>query len=609
MARAYTEEEFKAKCAALYGDKLTVVSLEKIGFTRNILMQCSVHGEVVRHKSEIAMGKGCPKCGNAKGGGTNKYSLKEYEEKARRTNGADYTYLSLEGTTNVKIGCPIHGEVIVNRAKHLLGAGCKKCNRATANDYRRYTIESYTTEASLVHSGKYTYNSLAGLFVIYTCKDHGEVKQNMHNHLRGVQCPKCSSSKGRKTFSEIVARAKEVHGDKYFYKELDRGLLMYVCPKHGEVIQKYADHNKGRGCIKCAREEFGIEQRRTLLEYAEEAKKSERLRNSNLSYLEVDGKNVMYNCASHGTQIQNKFFHLTSSGCPRCVNGASKKVSGFSDKVANWLTSKGISYTEETNLPYAGTKQTADFLLGDLVLELNGNFWHTEDKVGQTKHKDKVELAKSNGYEVLMISDTDWEDNQEAVAQNILYRLGALRTLNAESLTAKQVPQTLAAAFVAKNSVVKGTKANYWYGLYEESVLVSVAGFAKVTRKAHKASRAACKLVCQCASVNVRGSLERLIGCARAELGFTTLWHTVDDRYFSDRPLEACGFVSVMKLPIKYYYTKSGKVVLKSQLQKSYMANNPKMLYYPTLTEKQLAELNGFKRIYDAGKTLWTKTY
>ena len=64
-----------------------------------------------------------------------------------------------------------------------------------------------------------------------------------------------------------------------------------------------------------------------------------------------------------------------------------------------------------------------------------------------------------------------------------------------------------------------------------------------------------------------------------------------------------------MKLPIKHCYTKSGKVVLKSQLQKSYMVNNPKMLYDPTLTERELAELNGFKRLYDAGKTLWTKTY
>ena len=61
------------------------------------------------------------------------------------------------------------------------------------------------------------------------------------------------------TREEFIAKAREVHGDKYDYSKVEyvnnRTKVCIICPEDGEFFQLPGQHLKGHGCIKCGRRE------------------------------------------------------------------------------------------------------------------------------------------------------------------------------------------------------------------------------------------------------------------------------------------------------------------------------------------------------------------
>lgn len=60
----------------------------------------------------------------------------------------------------------------------------------------------------------------------------------------------------RLTTEEFIAKAREVHGERYDYSELvyesTKSKVHIVCPEHGVFLQKLENHMNGCGCPKCA---------------------------------------------------------------------------------------------------------------------------------------------------------------------------------------------------------------------------------------------------------------------------------------------------------------------------------------------------------------------
>lgn len=142
---------------------------------------------------------------------------------------------------------------------------------------RRLTTEDFIEKATLVHSGKYDYSKTVYTRsrdkVIIICPKHGEFEQKASSHLEGCGCPMCqrewsdehkanhmaSSRKSRgMTTAEWIARAKDVHGDKYDYSLTEyvnqKTDVIIICPRHGQFEQKADSHIRGFGCRKCGDE-------------------------------------------------------------------------------------------------------------------------------------------------------------------------------------------------------------------------------------------------------------------------------------------------------------------------------------------------------------------
>lgn len=163
-----------------------------VNMTTKIKIVCPVHGVFEQMPYEHKSGKGCNRCS-----GRAKLTTNDFIKRASVLHNNKYGYNLvnyINGLTKVKIICPIHGIFEQKANGHLNGKGCKKCvgkDKATKD-----VIE----EMNSIHNNKYDYslvkykNAITKIKIV--CKKHGVFHQRPNDHLNGVGCPKCCSSKG-----------------------------------------------------------------------------------------------------------------------------------------------------------------------------------------------------------------------------------------------------------------------------------------------------------------------------------------------------------------------------------------------------------------------------
>jgi len=122
---------------------------------------------------------------------------------------------------------------------------------------RRLTNKEFIEKSKLMHSNKYDYSRVSYLGskakVIILCKQHGAFSQTPNSHLKGRNCPECSSIKS--ATSIFIERANFVHNKKYDYTGITyinaRTKINIKCYIHGEFKQIANNHLKGNGCPIC----------------------------------------------------------------------------------------------------------------------------------------------------------------------------------------------------------------------------------------------------------------------------------------------------------------------------------------------------------------------
>ena len=188
----------------------------------------------------------------------------------------------------------------------------------------RKSQEQFIEEAKKVHNNKYDYskvsyvNSLTKVKI--GCPIHGYFLQKPKYHLKGNGCPICGRSL-KHTNESFIAKAREVHGDKYDYSKVEykcnKQKVIIICPKHGEFLQNAGSHFAGSGCPECYKESKPLTQE----EFIERSKK---LHNNKYDYSLVEYKNcatkVKIICPVHGVFEQQPSGHLQGWGCVKCGN-------------------------------------------------------------------------------------------------------------------------------------------------------------------------------------------------------------------------------------------------------------------------------------------------
>lgn len=290
-------------------------------------------------------------------------------------------------------------------------------------------------------------------------------------------------------------------------------------------------------------------------------------------------------------------------GCPDC----SSNISIAEQEIFDFIASKGLLVEPSNRKLLDG--QEIDIYLPEknLGIEFNGVYWHTE-KMGKDKnyHKNKWELAKNKGIHLIQIWEDEWNSNPQLVKNLLLHKLGITDPKNkvfARKTSIHEINTTEAQNFLNKNHIQGFASASYYLGLKDQTdTLVALLALKRENVNDLNIIRYA-------TSKTVTGGFTRLISYAEKTY-LPDSFITFSDNCVSDGGLYLNnGFTADKELEPDYRYVVNGERKHKFGYRIKRFREDPNLLWGEGLTERELADLNGLDRIWDAGKIRWVKSF
>lgn len=630
--RRTTFEDAVAKSVEVHGNLYTYQSIS-YGSEKSkadIHYVCAEHGDVQQQLSNHLAGYGCKACGYTKRLISEEDRYQQHIEKAKVIHEGKYAYEGFVGESReakLIIRCPSHGVFTQRFINHVnLRQGCAACgiekNRLSALIDR----DSYVEKFSKIHNNKYTYGELiqkvgSNTKIEVICPEHGKYISTTSLHLSGSGCQKCGFHKikegKRKPLGYYIEKASKIHGNNYTYAEVLYGesggnaKLHTVCPEHGEFLVYVNHHISGAGCPSCWEARRGIELRYDFDEYVAKAqiKHKNKYSYTEVAYEKGAVSRVEVTCPKHGKFSLGASDHLNSgNGCAKCAGTISRSQL----EVYEFLKPHCPDLTLEVRLD--SSKKRWDMASKSLkvCVEYDGLIWHSSKFRKAADNIDKYRQAVAAGYRQFVIYSDEWRDKKELVKAHLLQLVhsSSLPKLHGRKLTSSIVSSASASEFLEINHLQGKRPSSQYVGLYLAGKLVAVLGYElRASGRGRLKDTTQLEITRYAASASVRGGFSKLLAYAlKLEPLVTSCYTFSDNRAFTGDMYSKCGFSRAGEVPHSYFYTKGEFRVNKAKLQK---ANASKWSIYPLQegqTERELAELNGYHRVYDCGKVKWQKT-
>ena len=297
---------------------------------------CPEHGLFSQTPNSHLRGSSCPVCANIVRGNKLRKAQDLFILQATEVHGDKYDYSKVkykDSKEDVIIICDVHKEFKQTPSGHLSGSGCLDCGNITSGIKRRKSQEIFIKEAKKIHRDKYDYSKvkyhLGSEKVIIICDVHEEFEQSPSEHLSGRGCKDCGriagAEKRRKSTEQFIEIAREEHGDKYDYSQVNyiKAILKVniKCPIHKSFWQRPHDHLRSSGCPDCGKLAAAEKRMLTQEEFVQKANK---LHDYKYSYTSSVYKGfweeITIICPNpkHGEFTQIAGGHLTGSGCQKC---------------------------------------------------------------------------------------------------------------------------------------------------------------------------------------------------------------------------------------------------------------------------------------------------
>jgi len=306
----------------------------------------------------------------------------DFIEKSKKIYGDKYDYSKVNyknSTTKVVIICKEHGEFEQKPVLHTYyKVGCLKCS-----GHCKYTNEQWIEKAISIHGDKYDYTKVyyknTKEKVVIICKTHGDFLQTPSDHIYSKSgCPKCSNHYTL-TNDEWLAKAKEIHGDKYDYSNViyidTKTKVTIICKNHGEFEQNPNSHVGKRqyGCPQCGREIGANKLKLTTDKFLKDAYN---IHGDKYDYSKVNCNGhkdkVSIICKKHGEFLQTHNDHIFSkAGCPKC----GKESTGKKQTKTHEQFMEEIKTIYGDKYDYSNTKYTKAHNNIDIICKKHGSFY------------------------------------------------------------------------------------------------------------------------------------------------------------------------------------------------------------------------------------------
>jgi hypothetical protein len=317
------------------------------------------------------------------------------------------------------------------------------------------------------------------------------------------------------------------------------------------------------------------------------------------------GKKIWWICA-RDHEWQAAIYHRTrnNSGCPVCAAG--RNISIDEQEIADYLTAYGMRIIQSDRSLLSGAELDIYIPEKNLAIEFNGVFWHSEKAgKGDTYHYDKWIAAKNVGIQLIQIWEDEWKRNPKLIKTVLLHKL----SINTQDMVSAQntvitiLAKPEAERFLNTSHVNGFTSGSHYLGLYngDTNSLITVMVLKKQAGNTLNIVRYA-------TSKHVVGGFTKLLSYAEQNFSPDRFVGVSDHCVSNGELYENNGFTVDKELAPDYRYVVKNERRPKSEYSVTRFKDDPNLKWQDGLTEKELADLNGIPRIWDAGKTRWVKT-
>ncbi len=211
----------------------------------------------------------------------------------------------------------------------------------------------------------------------------------------------------------------------------------------------------------------------------------------------------------------------------------SKNISSLEQCVKILLDEENIKYKQHAKIK----NKYCDFLIGDLVLELDGLYWHC-DKINKDDnyHINKKELYNKLGYKSLFFRENEINDQFEIVTSMIKNQLGMGERVFARKCKFEEISKKDAKEFYVDNHLM-GVGRGTPYALTYNNEIISVMQIKRTKGQNYEVSR-----FCTVLNTNIVGGFSKLLKNVEKVLDIDSLKTFIDCRYGVGDYLNDFGF-------------------------------------------------------------------
>lgn len=307
-------------------------------------------------------------------------------------------------------------------------------------------------------------------------------------------------------------------------------------------------------------------------------------------------KKVEWECSRCGhTWLTRVADRTVGKGCIECA--AKTFVSRFEQEVADFVAAHVPVETSVRRFP--GITELDIFVPSvGVAIECNGVYWHSEVAKGTTAHRDKLMACRAQGIALVQVWEDDWTNRQDVVKSMLLHKLGMSRnrTVAARQTEATRITRDEAMAFFDAHHIQGFVSASHYLGLRDADGALVAAMSLK------KASPGVLRLERYATSVRVPGGHSKLVSFAKRELDWDSLVTFADLEVSDGRLYETTGWVQEKTLEPDYKYVFRNRRYHKFGYRLAKFRSDPNLIFEEGLSERELAALNGLRRVWDSGK-------
>ena len=534
-----------------------------------------------------------------------------HPELAQELLDADPTTFKAGSNDKVSWKCA-RGHIFESRvcSRAMMGARCPYCSGRLpivgetdlATTHPELSEEMVDTDPTTVKAGT---NKNA----LWHCKKGHEYSSRIsHRALRGIGCPYCSGRNAVTGNNDIGTTHP------HLAKQLkDQTLLSSLKANTAKKVEWVCDRNhvwssspnnrvKGSGCPYCSGRiaTKGVNN----LEYTHPEMYGQ-LVTPDTSLMFGSVRPVDWVCSKGHTfsaspNHRTKGANTYKDGCPKC----GRIISKSEEKIVEFLSENYKGTILKSNRTVLGGLEL-DIYLPDLntAIEFNGVYFHSEKFKDSSYHKNKADKCVEAGVRLITVWEDDYNLRKDVVHKMLIHKLGlsAQDKVPARKTEAVFISNQEAFGFLNDNHIQGKAQGSYYLGLKTKDTQELVAVMVlKRTKDVLSLERFATSKI-------VSGGQSKLLKFVDQNIEYSKMI-TFADRTVSDGNLyTGTGWVKEAEIAPDYRYLVRNVREHKFGYRKSRFKNDPNLKYVEGYTERQLAELNGLLRVYDAGKVRFSR--